>query len=52
MFVVEATEHIDATDDVSAFVIDLDRYRQADHKILRIRSTRQEDDDVVVMSER
>lgn len=49
MFVVEATEHIDATaDEVLAFVMDLDRYRQADHKIRRVRSTRREGDDVVV----
>jgi hypothetical protein len=39
---------VEATALVLAFVMDLDRYRQADHKIRRIRRTQLVDGDVVV----
>lgn len=49
MFVVEASEQISASaQDVLDFVMDVDRYRQADHKIRRVRRVERRGDDVVV----
>lgn len=45
----EATTTVDVgPDEVLAFVVDLDRYRQADTKIGRVRSVRRDGNDVVV----
>jgi len=49
VFVVEASTEISASaENVLAFVMDLDRYRQADHKIRRVRTLRCGGDEVVV----
>jgi len=49
VIVVEATEQIGATaDDVLSFVMDVDRYRQADHKILRVRHSERHGDEARV----
>lgn len=49
MIVVEATATVRAgPDEVLEFVLDVDRYRQADHKIRRVRSMQRQGDDVVV----
>jgi hypothetical protein len=48
MFVVEATQEIDATaEDVLGLVMDVDRYRQVDHKIRRVRRLERHGDEVV-----
>jgi hypothetical protein len=49
VFVVEATELVEAGPGaVLDFVMDIDRYRQADHKIRRIRHVERHGDEVVV----
>jgi hypothetical protein len=49
MIDVQATEVIDrSAEDILGFVMDLDAYRSADHKIGKVRSIRREGDDAVV----
>ncbi|MHB1785013.1 MAG: SRPBCC family protein [Acidimicrobiales bacterium] len=49
MIVVEATEDIaSSAERVLSFVMDIDRYRQVDRKIWRVRRSERHDDEVVV----
>src|SRR5437588_5519305 len=49
MIDVQATEVIDRSpDDILGFVMDLDRYRTADHKILKVHSIRRDGNDAEV----
>jgi uncharacterized protein (DUF1499 family) len=49
MIDVQATEVIDRpAGDILGFVMDLDRYGVADHKILKVRSIRRKGNDAVV----